>query len=278
MTTSPGKAAAIAPPMLAATAPAWAAATVAATAPARAAATAPAMMAATVPAVAAAIAALKRDGTCHMGMSGTSSSSSSNFSLMPNTTCTLTPEAAAHTCNCVGVPQCGRGSKCNFDCSCDVPALRNASVGAADPNATLPRMLTDPDARPVFVGSIKFKDGKDFDVSCALPLDFRNATADLALNQTAVQKYLHGYEILIKGVGGKDRRCPDTESKPPAEQPLTMQSRYDCAVTPILADRPLVVGDVFQQKYLFSRAAMLDASVWLWLVVGFVVGSGIQSS
>jgi hypothetical protein len=242
-------------------------------------------------AVAADIAAVRRDGTCHMGMSGTyfsssssssSPSSSSNFSLMPNNTCALTAAAAAHTCNCIGVPQCGRGSKCSFDCSCDVLALRNASTArAAGANATLPRMLADPDARPIFVGSIKFKDGKDFDVACALPLGFRNATAVAVStppavptsagqvhNQTKIQQYLHGYEILIRGVGGWDRRCPDSESKPPAEQPLTMHSRYECAVTPILADRPLVVGDVFQQKYVFSWATSRGVARWLAIVVG----------
>ena len=34
------------------------------------------------------------------------------------------------------------------------------------------------------------------------------------------------------------------------QQALTMHSQYECTATPILADHPLRVGDVFQQKYL----------------------------
>ena len=189
------------------------------------------------------------DSTCHMGMSGYASS---NFSIMPNNTCVLTAAAAAHTCNCIGVPQCGRGSKCSFDCSCDVQALRNTTSA----NATLPRMLAEPDAKPVFVGSIKFKDGRDFDVACPLPLDFRNASrqnrgamvADNRQDNRTGNQFLHGYEVLIRGVGGRDRRCPESETNPPAEQPLTMHSRYECTVTPILEDRPLEVGDIFPKS------------------------------
>ena len=216
---------------------------------------------------AAAAATLRRDSTCHMGMSG--SGASSNFSLMPSNTCALTESARAHTCNCIGVPQCGRGSKCKFDCSCNVLSLRNrikAGTSALE-NATLPRMLSDPDARPVFVGSIKFKDGNNFNVECALPLDFRNTTANQTKDRTVGQQYLHGYEILIRGRGRRDRRCPESESKPPVQQPLTMNSKYDCAVTPILSDRPIAVGDLFQQKYAFSRASRLGSHGWLYLVL-----------
>ena len=67
--------------------------------------------------------------------------------------------AAAHTCNCIGVPQAAEEGR-SFDCSRDAQALRKHN----SLNEYLKACLRSLSRRLFFVGSIKFKDGRDFDV------------------------------------------------------------------------------------------------------------------
>lgn len=178
----------------------------------------------------------RQDGVCHKGLI-----SFSNFSLLSSTACPLT-ENAASTCTCLGVPQCGRGQGCSVDCSCSMmnPPYINVLRTGKYHNYTMFRLLGDQSARPVFVGALKFDDDTSFNLTCEL-----NTTSYRSM---LPKKYLHGYEVVTRGFGLRDRRCSP-------EQDMTMHSSYECEVLAVLKDEPLNVGDVFVQRYVFRSSS-----------------------
>jgi hypothetical protein len=178
----------------------------------------------------------RQDGVCHKGLI-----SSSNFSLLSSSACPLTDDATS-ACTCLGVSQCGKGNSCKVDCSCKMknPPYINVLRTGFYHNETMFRLLGNQRARPLFVGALKFDDGTSFNLTCEL-----NTTSYRSLFP---KKYLHGYEVVTRGVGEKDRRCsPD--------QDLTMHSIYECKIVPVLKDQPLEVGDVFAQRYVFESGS-----------------------
>ena len=164
--------------------------------------------------------------------------------------CPLTSEAV-DSCNCLGVPQCGRGDSCGFSCGCN---LRKQ-------NLSTPTFLEDQFSSAAgvrFAGNLSFSDGNSYSVDCAVS---HNSSM-----------FVHGVRVSILGIGELTRSCPADESGTP---PLTMHGEYACTASTVTGSVPLEDGEEFYQEFTFSlghRNALSAAASALTAMVVMAIG------
>ena len=168
-----------------------------------------------------------------------------------------------HKVNCFGIPQCGRGSSCNYDYSCLITNPQNITNYF---NGLLSNLL--------FRGSLKFKNGEIRKLQCivnGLPLPFANNSSSTL--------YVHGIDVLITPDNkyiqdddflSIDQECLKKDLKfNPVSLKKTLYKKYTCVANAIIKTVPIQEGDVFQHTYKYD----VNSAGSLFQIKNMILGS-----
>lgn len=195
---------------------------------------------------------IDNNGSCHQGMFDVNTSANRLMSTMSNGTLQVLNKSWCKSyvdmnkVNCFGIPQCGRGSSCNYDYSCIVDA----------PNDIFAYFQSFRHRNLTFGGVFKFKNGAVRRVSCLVQ--------GLPSGVNSTFQHVHGINVEImpdrsKDIAGDtdfltiDEACLASDLKHnPSSSKATLFKRYSCVATAVTKNIPLEEGGIFQHLYSYN--------------------------
>ena len=188
--------------------------------------------------------------SCHQGIFDVNTSDHHLISAVSNRTLQVLNKSWCksyidiHKVNCFGIPQCGRGSSCNYDYSCVVDS----------PNKIVAYFQSYRHRNLTFGGVFKFKNGAFRRVSCSVQ----------GLTTNSTFPHVHGINVeIMPDRSGRnaedndflsiDNACLASDLKNnPSSPKATLYKKYRCVATAITKKIPLEEGDVFQHLYSYN--------------------------